>query len=470
MSRSQLPKLAVLPAAVIAAVVAVPVAFGVNPLRWSEGSVVPRVVTDDGTSAARTAGNQPEFADPVLDPAEPVAPAPPPPPSGSPAPQVPRVAQPWEPGMPQWGVQLYWEDMQTDDESAIRGKARRLADYLVSLNANSVALSFPVYTSGIDANAVFAGPKTPSVQRLTPVVETLHEAGLRVSLRPILDERVLLPQWRGAIEPTDKAAWFASYRDLLLPYAEMAGRLDVATIVVGVELASMEDEVAYWNGFLDALREVFDGELTYNTNYPNFLENSSKVPVDSTGVDAYFPVKNQPDTAGVDTIVAAWNTWLDQRSSGPMTDVVISETGIGAQNGAFAAPGDFYRYGTVNAKVQATWYTAVCQVVKQRHMAGVYWWSINFHDDPTTPPTTANSRLDFAARPATEQAVRGCFGGTAPVPAPEQSEKPTSSPTGSSGKTTKPPATSTTRPPTRTTKPATGQTTKRPTATSSARD
>lgn len=471
MSRSQLPKLAVLPVTVVAAVVALPVAFGVNPLRWSEGSVVPRVVTGDRTPAAQAAADHPEFADPVLNPAEPVAPPPPPPPPGEPEPQVPRVAEPWEPGMPQWGVQLYWEDMPSDDESAIRGKARRLADYLVSLNANSVALSFPVYTTGIDADAVFAGPKTPSVERVTPVVETLHAAGLRVSLRPILDERELLPEWRGAIEPKDKDAWFASYRDLLLPYAEMAEREDVATIVVGVELASMEDEVAHWNGFLAALRGVFDGELAYNTNYPNFLENSSRVPVDSTGVDAYFPVKNQPDTASVDTIAAAWNTWLDQRSTGPMPDVVISETGIGAQNGAFAAPGDFYRYGTVNAKVQATWYTAVCQVVKQRHMAGVYWWSVNFHDDPATPPTAANSRLDFAARPATEQAVRGCFGGT---PAQDPGSSPSSDPTdgsgssGSTGKaTTRPPSTSKSpspKPSSKTTKPSGGQTTKRATA------
>ncbi|UGQ09435.1 hypothetical protein LO772_21110 [Yinghuangia sp. ASG 101] len=472
MSRSQLPKLAVLPVTVVAAVVALPVAFGVNPLRWSEGSAVPRVVTDDRKPAAEAAAARPEFADPVLDPAEPVAPPPPPPPAGEPEPQVPRVAQPWQPGMPQWGVQLYWEDMQTDDESAIRGKARRLADYLVSLNANSVALSFPVYTSGIDADEVFAGPKTPSVERVTPVVETLHAAGLRVSLRPILDERELLPEWRGAIKPKDKDAWFASYRDLLLPYAEMAEREDVATIVVGVELASMEDEVARWNGFLAALREVFGGELTYDTNYPNFLENSSRVPVDSTGVDAYFPVKNQPDDASVDTIAAAWNTWLDQRSTGPMSDVVISETGIGAQNGAFAAPGDFYRYGTVNARVQATWYTAVCQVVKQRQMAGVYWWSVNFHDDPTTPPTSANSRLDFAARPATEQAVRGCFGG-APAASPEDpATSPTGSPTGKS--TTKPPSgttkSPTTKPSSKTTKPSGGQTTRRPTATTSSSD
>lgn len=452
--RTQIPKLAILPVTVVAVVIGLPVAFGVNPVRWADDSLVPHLQTRDDR-VAPTTGVQPEFADPVLNPAEPVAPPPPPPPSGSPAPQVPRVAQPWQPGMPQWGVQIYWEDMPSDDESAVRGKARRLADYLVSLNANSVAVSFPVYTTGIDADRVFAGPKTPSADRLAPVVETLHAAGLRTTLRPILDERVLLPQWRGAIEPVNPTAWFASYRDFLMPYAAMAQRHQVATLTVGVELASLESETANWTKLIDALRREFTGEYTYNTNYPNFLANSSKVPVEATGVDAYFPVKDQPDSAGVDTIVAAWDKWLDRRSTGPMPTTVVSETGIGAQNGAFEAPGDFYRYGPVNPTVQATWYTAVCQVVKQRQMAGIYWWSINFHDDPLTPPTNGNSRLDFAGRPATEKAVRDCFSGaTAPPP-----------PTASSTPTTKPP-TATTKPPTT---PAGGATTPPRTPTTSTR-
>jgi hypothetical protein len=452
-TRTQIPKLAVLPVAVLAAVTGIPMAFGVNPVRWDGSSPIPKVVAEAGPEAK--ASPVPEFADPIINPAEPLKPEPPVP-SGSPEPPVPHVAQPWKPGMTQWGVQLYWEDMASDGESEIRGKARRLADYVVSLGANAVSLSYPVYTSGIDANSVFAGPKTPTAARMEPAVETLAAAGLRITLRPILDERVLLPEWRGAIRPPDKDAWFASYRDLLVPYAEMAQRHKVATIVLGVELESMEHD-DHWTQLIATLRGGYQGELAYDTNYPNFLEDRSKVPADVTGVDAYFPVK-APDNASVETIVAGWNTWLDKRAKGPMPGTLLAETGIGAQNGAFSAPGDFYRYGPVNPKVQATWYRAVCRVAKDRQMAGLYWWAINFHDDPATAPGPDNSRLDFAGRPQSEEAIRECFGGGAGTAGPNPTGGTTPTGNGTPSGNGTPTGSSTTRKPT-TAKPPTGKAT-----------
>jgi hypothetical protein len=79
-------------------------------------------------------------------------------------------------------------------------------------------------------------------------------------------------------------------------------------------------------------------------------------------------------------------------------------------NGAYHAPGDFYTRRTVNAQVQANWYTAVCKVVQERKMSGVYWWSVYFDDDPATAPDDKkDSRLDFAGRPKSEKAIRACF-------------------------------------------------------------
>ena len=96
---------------------------------------------------------------------------------------------------------------------------------------------------------------------------------------------------------------------------------------------------------------------------------------------------------------------------GALPNILVSESGIGAMTGAYHAPGDFYSHRKVNTKVQANWYTAVCQVVQERHMQGVYWWSIHFEDDPNTPPDDKTaSRLDFAGRPLSEKAIRSCFG------------------------------------------------------------
>jgi hypothetical protein len=133
------------------------------------------------------------------------------------------------------------------------------------------------------------------------------------------------------------------------------------------------------------------------------------MPVTHLGIDAYFPVK-VGDDASVSTLAAGWNKWLDRKATGPLPKITVAEAGIGAMNGAYHAPGDFYTKRALNPRVQANWYTAVCQVVQERHMSGVYWWSIYFDDDPNTKPDDkVASRLDFAGRPLTEKAITSCF-------------------------------------------------------------
>ena len=399
--RSRRGWLVVLPCTVLATVIAVPAAVGVQPLHWTAGALLPHGSSSPTPTARPTPLKQ--FADPVLNAAE----SAPPVPSKSAEQQVPKVAKPWHAGMPQWGVQVYWEDMSTDSESEVRGKARRVSDYLVSLGANSVALSFPLYVDSIDSDSVHTESKTPSPARLKLALDAFKAAGLRITLRPIIDERSLLPQWRGALDPASRQAWFTSYGKLLDQYADLAREEGAATLVVGTELVSLENS-SQWSSLLSSLHSRFPGQLTYDTNWDNFVTKDVKLPVDQVDVDAYPPVK-APDSASVSTIVNGWQKWLDRKSTGPMPDTVLAEAGVGAQDGAFDSPGDYYRYGTVNAAVQATWYRAVCTVVQERRMAGVYWWSLNFHDDPRTPPAATSSRLDFAGRPLTEQAIRQCF-------------------------------------------------------------
>jgi hypothetical protein len=56
------------------------------------------------------------------------------------------------------------------------------------------------------------------------------------------------------------------------------------------------------------------------------------------------------------------------------------------------------------------WYTAVCAVTRQRHMAGMYVWSLDFNANPAMP-SPSESPLDFLGRPLSEQALRACFSG-----------------------------------------------------------
>ncbi|MGW6689076.1 glycoside hydrolase family 113 [Streptomyces sp. NPDC054961] len=398
MKRSRLPLLAVLPVVVLSTVVASSAA-GSQFLHWEDGSLMPVLGADEDASAERTAGAGVDGG--TRDSRS----------SPHAASRTGRVDKPWKPGMPEWGVQIYWEDSARISDAEVKRRARQKAEYLVGLHANSVSLSFPYYTKGPASDELFAGPQTPAPARMAIVLRVFHEAGLRVTLRPLMDEKALKPPktgWRGNIEPVDRSAWFAAYAKLLGPYAALAEKHRVASFVIGAELNSLESDPG-WTGLIDALKKEYGGELTYDANWDNFISGPVKVPAASIGLDAYFPVK-VPDDAPVEALADGWNKWLDKKSTGPMPEVVLAEAGIGAMDGAYPAPGDFSTKRAVNEDVQANWYQAVCKVVVDRTMEGVYWWSLNFDDDPYAAPAERISRLNFAGRPKTERAIRDCFG------------------------------------------------------------
>ncbi|MEV7285419.1 hypothetical protein AB0O01_12770 [Streptomyces sp. NPDC093252] len=396
--RSRLPLLAIFPVTVLTVVLATPFVLGDHPVRWESGSRLPEIVLDDSeatTPAPHTPGT----------------------PAGSgsdPAPSTAaglQVAEPWKEGMPQWGVQIYWEEEKKKrSDSFIEAQARKQAKYLIGLGANSVSLSFPFYTGGITSNTLSTEAKTPSPERMSRVLTVFEEAGFRTTVRPIMDEAALDPPdgWRGNIEPDSRSAWFDSYGELLTPYLKAADKLKADTFVIGTELNSMEGDPG-WTPLVADAEDIFSGEVAYDANWDNYVSGRIDMPVSHLGVDAYFPIK-VADSASVDELVDGWNTWLDKKDTGELPNITIAEAGIGAMDGAYRAPGDFYTKRAVNPEVQATWYTAVCEVVQERRMKGVYWWSIWFDDDPNTPPDDeVASRLDFAGRPLTEKAVKSCF-------------------------------------------------------------
>ncbi|MFE2040072.1 hypothetical protein ACFXAZ_03915 [Streptomyces sp. NPDC059477] len=396
--RSRLPLLALFPATVLTVVVGTPFVLGDHPVRWESGSRLPEIVLDDSEEPAQA----------PREPGTPSGPATGTSPSTASGLQV---AKPWKEGMPQWGVQLYWEEEQEKRSgSFIEAQARKHATYLIGLGANSVSLSFPFFTEGVTSNTLATGAKTPSPGRLAQVLKVFKDAGFRTTLRPIMDEAALDPPdgWRGNIEPASRSAWFSSYGTLLDPYLKAAEQAKADTFVIGTELNSMEGDPG-WEPLVTEAEQTFSGEVAYDANWDNYVSGRINMPVSSLGVDAYFPIE-VPDTASVGQLVEGWNEWLDKKATGELPNITIAEAGIGAMDGAYHAPGDFYTKRALNPEVQATWYTAVCQVVQERRMKGVYWWSIWFDDDPNTPPDDAvASRLDFAGRPLTEKAVTSCF-------------------------------------------------------------
>ena len=334
--------------------------------------------------------------------------------SPSPAP-VPTVAIPWQAGMRQLGIQVYWAANSNDTSDAVvEAKARRLINYAISLNANSIAITFPFYTYGINSEQVYADPKTtPTPRQIEDFLVEAEKSNMRVTIRPILNEDALVAQnpmaWRGMIQPQSTNTWFQSYREFLTPYAEAAQQGHAATFVIGAELDSLERD-SQWSGLISALQSVYSGQLVYDENFDEFAAGDPYLPLPGHNIDAY-PRFNLPDTASVSTLTQAWESWLGVHRPVILRNLVIAEVGIVAVGGAYRSPGAWL--GTtsdpIDAQVQANWYQAVCQAVAAENVGGgMYWWEVGFDANPADPAPYESDRLTFLGRPA-EQVVRNCF-------------------------------------------------------------
>ncbi|MGW4651080.1 glycoside hydrolase family 113 [Kitasatospora sp. NPDC004289] len=406
----------VAPVVIVGATVAVPLVFGDHPIQFDHAVPVAakQVVPEPGavtggpsaapvvpSAAATVQGGK---AAPSPDPAETY--------------RGPKVAKPWQPGSPEWGVQVYWLDDPADPDNYVQGKADRIVRYVVGLNANSLSVSFPFYTKGKTSNLLSVEPTTPSPDRVALLIDAAHRAGLRTVVRPILDEGALQsPQgdWRGSIEPSDRNKWFAAYTKLLKPYLKMAEEHRAAGFTIGTEFNSLEGD-ARWQPLIEQAKTLYHGRVGYDANWDNYVKGPIGVPAEELGVDAYFPAKKAGDDAPVSELVASWNSWLDKKGKGPLPGTTLTEVGIPAQQGAFQTPGDFYTVRASNDRAQPAWFTAVCQVAAERKLGGVYFWSAYFGTDPGKAANEKTPRMEFAGRPSSEQAIRDCFSGTYQVP------------------------------------------------------
>src|SRR6266581_3484960 len=200
-------------------------------------------------------------------------------------------------------------------------------------------------------------------------------AGLRVALKPHVD--LDDGSWRGGIEPRDPAAWFAAYRDFIVPWAALAQASGVAQFVVGTELAGTVGDEASWRETIRAVRGVFSGTLIYAASW----DEAARVPfwseVDRVGIDFYFPVATRTHPGRLE-ILAAWQPWLERlqllhRQTGK--PILLTEVGYRSVDGAGMAPYAYDRAATLDLGEQADLYWAALEATgDQPWIDGLWWW------------------------------------------------------------------------------------------------
>jgi hypothetical protein len=135
---------------------------------------------------------------------------------------------------------------------ARRGGAR-------SLGANTIMISFPVYTN---SEVPSAGVATPPAAILATPIRAARAQGLQVGIRPLLDEKTLTYSRVGFL-PKNTAQWLGAYASLLVPYARAAQQAGANRFWTGAELTRFAHD-AHWAEVTSAVRCVFKGALYFS--------------------------------------------------------------------------------------------------------------------------------------------------------------------------------------------------------------
>jgi hypothetical protein len=98
--------------------------------------------------------------------------------------------------------------------------------------------------------------------------------------------------------------WFASYRRFLIHQALLARLIRADWLCIGTELTRSERRPE-WNELIAMTRALFEGAITYAANFDAFEATPFWRQLDAVGVDAYFPLSQNPQATDAELRVGA---------------------------------------------------------------------------------------------------------------------------------------------------------------------
>ena len=324
-------------------------------------------------------------------------------------PPVARVIDPWRPGEFQKGIQVYWHYPASEHDT--KDKAKKLLDYAVSLKANAIGITFPIYTDGATPTRVYVDADTPTPEQLGLVIAAAKERGLRVMVRPSIYEANITAEnpnaWRGSIYIADVDQWFASYQEVLLRYVPVLIQYGVEEYTLGTELNTLQPFASHWQQLMTAVQSKgYGGTLSYAANWSGGINSAFA----ALGVDAY-PSVRLGDDATVPELSEAMLGWmLETYPADVRARLTVQEVGIPALDGMYPHP---WHWGVDTARAfnfaaQAKWFAAMYDAAKRAGLQGIYYWSLDTNLDVLTADPATDYSGSFYGRPAAES-IRSAF-------------------------------------------------------------
>ncbi|MFP4105223.1 MAG: glycoside hydrolase family 113 [Phycisphaerae bacterium] len=277
-------------------------------------------------------------------------------------------------------------------------------------NIDSHAIS-PDPTDATD----FRGTATTDVT--TTVIDAIHNKGMKVMLKPLVNLRDDPNHWRGQIPGTANWFWGSSgtphdgshtgqaddpydgYANYIYHWAQVAQTHNVETFCIGTELAGTSGSESNWRKMINGpegdggIRSRYNGKLTYAAQHGGAGGGTSTDiqwwdEMDYLGVDAYYPLTNQDDPS-LEQLQVAWGDYITMLQQWSAAEdgkpVLFTEVGYCSFDGTNQHPWKVPPDGAVlDLQEQADCYEALLsQLWEESWWAGAHWWNWQIDPDPS---------------------------------------------------------------------------------------
>jgi phosphoheptose isomerase len=300
----------------------------------------------------------------------------------------------------------WWFD---EYDSAAGGTSRGA---LRDTGANWMGLLLTWYQPDASSNVIARNSdpnKDHTDARIRSAIRDAHSRGLQVMLKPHVD--ALNGQWRGDFNPSNPDAWFQSYTQFIVHYAQIAQEEGVELYCMGTEFKTISGAANRnrWIAVITAIRNVYNGPLTYaaNATFPadEFTSVSFWDQIDIIGLDGYFTLTDQTNPT-LAQLISAWTSnrfgenivaAVQNFASSRQKPLIFTEIGYKSTDGTNREPWNFGLSGAVDTAEQRDCYEAAFTVWSQQSswMHGLFWWAW-----PVPPPAANDSDYNPRSKPA----------------------------------------------------------------------
>lgn len=250
----------------------------------------------------------------------------------------------------------------------------------------------------------FTSDATLGDEELLQMIAYAHEKGLRVALKPTVNCKN--GTWRAHINFFDEDVpcepkwcnWFASYTEFQVHFAKLAMKAGCEMFIAGCEMVQTERRENEWRQLIAALRNVYDGLISYNTD--KYQEHNVKWwdAVDVISSSGYYPINDWENQLNrIERVVKKFNK-----------PFFFAECGCMSTKGSNLVPNDWSVRGEVDLQGQADWYAEMFRACSKRDWVnGFALWDWR-GKQYTLQEAVAHGGYDVYGKPA-EQVVANFY-------------------------------------------------------------